>query len=694
MPKPMSGNFASVFSLETATGRRYALKCFTRYVSDQELRYHEISSQLSKLSIAQLSQPWKMGFEYLHDGILVNGSRYPVLKMEWVEATTLANWLEQNYSNKAATRRLAQRFADLTVDLDKAGIAHGDLQHGNLLVASDGTFRLVDYDGMYVPGMRGLRASENGHRHYQSPSRSPADFGPTMDRFSAWVIYLSLLALSVDPGLWGRLHEPGGEYLLLAEDDFKSPDTAPRFPELLSHTDQSVRDLAQAVRSLTWQPLDSLPPLSTSQPVAPKQPAVGVPSARATSTSPTHPAGARTGGLPGWLTSHISIEGAPSPSPVPVSAATTGPTKAEFAGRRFFDVLLVLLLPLSVLIPALLDVTGLLAPGTFPGTLAATVGGVLALSIVGRRTRAESREALSRVRELREQRRAAANPSAEADRIQRERETFERTESIRATAVAKKRQELNDRLVREVATIEATRAGAVQAVDKKLASLDGELQTALKKALAPRQRAYVENELRKALISRASLSSIGEKMIANLADHGIRTAADFVDFRLAIGGGGNTTALLVLPSGRTTRVSGIGPERARVLKDWRDRRELLAANSCPIQLTRQERDDIKSQFNRKRIKLEDERATAAATAHKMRDDAKRRTQRELEVLELEDAAAVTRARTKRSSFDQRLADLQNSRLNLAVVDDALGRARHDKHGLSHSRYLHFIFTGH
>ena len=43
----------------------------------------------------------------------------------------------------------------MTADLERHGIAHGDLQHGNLLVAADGTFRLVDYDGMYVPALRG-----------------------------------------------------------------------------------------------------------------------------------------------------------------------------------------------------------------------------------------------------------------------------------------------------------------------------------------------------------------------------------------------------------------------------------------------------------------------------------------------------------------------------------------------------------
>jgi thiamine kinase-like enzyme len=37
--------------------------------------------------------------------------------------------------------------------LNRAGVAHGDLQHGNILVAN-GKPKLIDYDGMYVPALR------------------------------------------------------------------------------------------------------------------------------------------------------------------------------------------------------------------------------------------------------------------------------------------------------------------------------------------------------------------------------------------------------------------------------------------------------------------------------------------------------------------------------------------------------------
>jgi len=85
-----------------------------------------------------------------------------------------------------------------------AGIAHGDLQHGNIIMCNH-ELRLVDYDGMYVPAMKNFMASELGHPNYQHPARAPHHFGPYLDNFSAWVIYASIKALQVDPLLLDQL---------------------------------------------------------------------------------------------------------------------------------------------------------------------------------------------------------------------------------------------------------------------------------------------------------------------------------------------------------------------------------------------------------------------------------------------------------------------------------------------------------
>jgi hypothetical protein len=60
--------------------------------------------------------------------------------------------------------------------LREAGVAHGDLQHGNVLLvpATDTdrlSLKLVDYDGMFVPALTGAQTGEVGHPAYQHPQR-------------------------------------------------------------------------------------------------------------------------------------------------------------------------------------------------------------------------------------------------------------------------------------------------------------------------------------------------------------------------------------------------------------------------------------------------------------------------------------------------------------------------------------------
>ena len=81
-------------------------------------------------------------------------------------------------------------------ELRAANIAHGDLQHGNVVVVGD-QLRLLDYDGMFVPALANKQSNECGHRNYQLPKRSRWDYGPHLDHFSAWVIYVSLVAVAV-----------------------------------------------------------------------------------------------------------------------------------------------------------------------------------------------------------------------------------------------------------------------------------------------------------------------------------------------------------------------------------------------------------------------------------------------------------------------------------------------------------------
>ncbi|WP_405872294.1 hypothetical protein OHB11_20945 [Streptomyces zaomyceticus] len=316
-PKAISGNFASVFSITAPGGQRHALKCFTRDSSTLEARYQAISKRLSGLKHAKLSQPWPVSLEYLPRGVLVAGQWYPALKMAWVEGTNLITWIDRNIRNAAAILGIAERFAALTADLEKLGIAHGDLQHGNLLVAADGTLRLVDYDGMYVPALKGQGTTESGHRNYQSPTRTSSDFGPTMDRFSSWVIYLALVSIATDPSIRDQLHDDEGEFLILKEDDFKEPESSMAWSLLLTHPDPALQALAAQTHGLLAPNAHAAPSLSAAVAAAP----ASVPAQRPA------PAAAPAGGPPAWLTGHI-------PPPQNASAGSHGSSGSATATVR------------------------------------------------------------------------------------------------------------------------------------------------------------------------------------------------------------------------------------------------------------------------------------------------------------------------------------------------------------------------
>ena len=116
LPKPISGNFASVFTIGGADGRRWAVKCFTRYVADQEVRYQRISQTL-----AGVSKPWRVPFDYVPDGILCRGSWYPILKMEWIEANGLIPFIQAHLWQPPVLADLADRFALMVSDLSHLG---------------------------------------------------------------------------------------------------------------------------------------------------------------------------------------------------------------------------------------------------------------------------------------------------------------------------------------------------------------------------------------------------------------------------------------------------------------------------------------------------------------------------------------------------------------------------------------------
>jgi hypothetical protein len=101
---------------------------------------------------------------------------------------------------------------------------------------------------MYVPAMENFTSNELGHRNYQHPRRRAEHFGPYIDNFSAWVIYASIVGLSLDHNLWEQLGA-GDDCLLFRQSDFLSPETSSAFLTFEHHKQAELRHMARLMRS-------------------------------------------------------------------------------------------------------------------------------------------------------------------------------------------------------------------------------------------------------------------------------------------------------------------------------------------------------------------------------------------------------------------------------------------------------------
>ncbi|MFD0304117.1 hypothetical protein [Streptomyces sp. NPDC127119] len=680
LPRAISGAFASVFSLTSPTsGRRYAVKCFTRHVPDQEHRYQAISSQLARLDPAELSQPWNLGFEYLPDAISVGRERYPVLKMEWAEAVTLSSWLDDNHAHSSAVTRLADRFEALTRDLAAHEIAHGDLQHGNLLVASDDTLRLVDYDGMYVPALAGMGGTERGHRNYQSPLRGNDDFGETLDRFSAWVIFLSLKAIASDHALWKRLHEPSGDFLLLKDEDFKSAGGSIRLQTLLTHPDRTVSGLADHVRSLAFQPLDVLPPLAQA---VPRQRTATTTTAASASGASAAPG---AGGLPGWMTGHIPTQPTPKQTVVPVTSP------AGFHSRTSLDVVTAVLWPFMLIAAIVLVVAGFAAPLIGAGAPFLTA---LFFTSFARGRRTERTQSLAVLSKLTHDLAQLDNPIKAAEKLDKDRAKFEAEEVKRAAAFPRAQQELTANYHAELKEAEQRRVRKQRDMDKKIDGLSEELRKALAKALSDKQSAYVRDRLSRQLIAQSPPHGIGPKLAARLAASGIRTAADFTGYRSVQNAQYNSTgAMLVLRSGHAVDVHGIGEAKAVALDVWRRGLVASAEAQQPKALNASERQPIEQGISRRRTQFTAQRKAVKAETDALRVLALKKMEDGQKRLARENTDAGDQARQRRQEFSTRTVALQQNSALHGTLSASLKTARLRRRGLSYARYTRFIYLG-
>ena len=214
-----SGNFAVVFKMkDEQTGKLYAVKCFLKEQEGRAESYKLIEEELECISSNYLTPIRYMEDELFVDSSNTEETEFPVLLMDWVEGMTLDKYVRYYIGNIYTLLMLVYRFSRMASWLLSQPFAHGDLKCDNIIVKEDGTLVLVDYDGMYVPAMKGQKAREMGSPDFRHPKRTENDFDEHIDDFAISSILLSLKAISLNPDLL-RLYGDS-DRLLFSQKDY------------------------------------------------------------------------------------------------------------------------------------------------------------------------------------------------------------------------------------------------------------------------------------------------------------------------------------------------------------------------------------------------------------------------------------------------------------------------------------------
>ncbi len=218
-PYRSSGAFAVVFKMkDEQTEKCYALKCFTEEQEGRAEAYRQIADELEFVDSSYITS-----VKYLDKEIFVDScceeDEFPVLLMDWIDGETMENYIAGNYQDNYAMAMLCYRFCKMAAWLRSQPFAHGDIKPDNIMVRPDGNLTLVDYDGMFVPAMKGQKSPTIGTKDFSHPLRTVDDFNETIDDFALASIALSLKAISLKPSL---LDEYGAaDRLLFSAEDYR-----------------------------------------------------------------------------------------------------------------------------------------------------------------------------------------------------------------------------------------------------------------------------------------------------------------------------------------------------------------------------------------------------------------------------------------------------------------------------------------
>jgi len=254
LPKSITGAFAVVFKMNGASGT-LAVRCPLAEIPDATSRYARLESMASELSGYVPSR-------YIERGIQVDGQWWPTVVMPWIDALPFHRYVAKWRTHPDMLLACEEALAGVMAAWHEAGIAHGDLQHGNVLVEGDRPDALrvwlIDYDAVGF-GPKATTTHEAGHRNYTHPEAPASPLH--RDQFALLVMRTALRAVAAEPSWWDVYDS--GENLLFSASDLYDPGRSPLFSALLAHPE--VESFARLLAAAALGAASRIPAWEASQ---------------------------------------------------------------------------------------------------------------------------------------------------------------------------------------------------------------------------------------------------------------------------------------------------------------------------------------------------------------------------------------------------------------------------------------------
>lgn len=251
-----TGGFSVVFPALVG-GEKWAFRVWHADLGNLRTRFEKLSQAINNSHL-----PYLCDFSYVDEGIVVGGKIYPTTRMRWVEGKTIKDYICEHKNDKNLLIALCEKFLDVCQAMHSNNFAHGDLQHGNIIVNDVGEIFFVDYDSFYCPELKDLPDIISGLIDYQHPARSNNQLsGEKLDYFSELIIYLSILGIAENAQFVEDYKVADSERMLFSCDDFTNFKNSKIYSDLIALKNQKIDQLLQILETyLNCSSLDELEP--------------------------------------------------------------------------------------------------------------------------------------------------------------------------------------------------------------------------------------------------------------------------------------------------------------------------------------------------------------------------------------------------------------------------------------------------